>query len=739
MAVIETWVECDLQKPVEVHYLDGNLFSHNENANLIGAIVTNGGVAVNPLSGTVTGYAVLSDGTTVPCTGSKSGNKASVLLPAAAYLPGVISVSVFLTSGESVTTIAAVASNVLRTRTDTQVDPGSVVQDWTDTINAAMQDVTEAVQETENIIAVPYDELTFPVPLGAYTIYEHVLYRCINPISSSQSFTPGNWENKKVMDIISSLQETDIRYVPQSVVEAYGDSLADVAGHGNFIFNVRASQWDDEPFGGVGINTRYSESYDLQLVFSNAGNDIAYRLVNRTNNTVYLEWQIFTQTLNSTIDSKLSYYCKYEGISATDYSGKFANVAGVKNIITNIAYSQWDDVPFGGSGINMQYTTNYDLQLLFSNTEYDIAYRIVNRSTKEVYLAWNSIATILNNRFANYCQFEGIAGSDYSNTFANLAGVKNIITNIAYSQWNDVPFGGCGMNMQYTTNYDIQVIYALESNRIAYRFVARSNHAPYNGWHFLGGALSGKKVSIIGDSRSAYSGTVPSGNAVYYPKPSDQPPDLRNLSEMWWKRVIDWFGMTLVVNDSYSGGYVAYNSNMTNAAGILSSDTAINNLGTTAPDIILIFAGVNDWNGNANPLGEYDGTQTFPTTNTTFRDAMAVMLSKIQQKFPEADIWLCTNPYCCPMGTGSTVSAMPVPKAGNGGTTLKAFNDAIKDMANLFGCGVIDFAQCGVNWANLVNYSGDMGTTNGLHYNKNGHKLLADVAINTLGNYYLTI
>ena len=111
MAVIETWFEQDLQKAVQVQHLDGSLFSNNANGNRIGVVVYNNGVAAS-LSGTVSGYAVLPDGTTVPCTGSFSGNRASVLIPAAAYQPGIVFVSVFLTSGRTVTTLAAVAAAI---------------------------------------------------------------------------------------------------------------------------------------------------------------------------------------------------------------------------------------------------------------------------------------------------------------------------------------------------------------------------------------------------------------------------------------------------------------------------------------------------------------------------------------------------------------------------------------------------------------------------------------------------
>ena len=194
MAVIETWFNQDLQKPVQVNYLDGNLFSNNSNGNRIGVVVTNNGEAVT-LTGTVSGYAVLADGTTVPCTGTRSGNKASILIPPAAYLPGAIFVSVFLTDGNTVTTLAAVSSSVLRSRTDNQVDPGSVVTDWTQTINAAMQEVVDAAEGLEDIVATPYESLTFPVPLGAYTIYNQNLYRCTTPIATSEAFTAAHWSS----------------------------------------------------------------------------------------------------------------------------------------------------------------------------------------------------------------------------------------------------------------------------------------------------------------------------------------------------------------------------------------------------------------------------------------------------------------------------------------------------------------------------------------------------------------
>lgn len=222
MAVIETWFEQDLQKAVQVQHLDGSLFSNNANGNRIGVVVYNNGVAAS-LSGTVSGYAVLPDGTTVPCTGSLSGNRASVLIPAAAYQPGIIFVSVFLTSGSTVTTLAAVAANVQQARTDSQVSPGSAVTDWTQTINAAMQSVVTANAAN---MAVEYGSLTYPVPVGKYTIYNDLLYRCTTPIATAESWTASHWTRVRIADDVSYLKSALNHYIPSDSTEVELDFVS---------------------------------------------------------------------------------------------------------------------------------------------------------------------------------------------------------------------------------------------------------------------------------------------------------------------------------------------------------------------------------------------------------------------------------------------------------------------------------------------------------------------------------
>lgn len=123
MAVFETWLKSDLKKPLTVKPLAGNLFSADNQGNLIGVEVMDGGSPA-ALSGGVTGYVIRADGATLPISGTLAVNRASIVLPASAY--AVIGhVSIVIKVGT--TTVGACTSYVYQTTTDTIVDPGRVI------------------------------------------------------------------------------------------------------------------------------------------------------------------------------------------------------------------------------------------------------------------------------------------------------------------------------------------------------------------------------------------------------------------------------------------------------------------------------------------------------------------------------------------------------------------------------------------------------------------------------------
>ena len=152
MAQIETWYNQDLKQPVKVHYLHGNVFSQDNQGNILGVNVFDDGSPAS-LSGTVSAYIIRSDGATVPATGSISGNKASVALPEAAYaVPGIISVALKLTAGAVVVTLLAVVATVYASSTDAAVDPGSIIP--------SIQDLIDEINDAVETIPVDYSDLS---------------------------------------------------------------------------------------------------------------------------------------------------------------------------------------------------------------------------------------------------------------------------------------------------------------------------------------------------------------------------------------------------------------------------------------------------------------------------------------------------------------------------------------------------------------------------------------------------
>lgn len=149
MAQIETWLNTDLKKPVRVIPLKGKLFTQDAMGNLIGVHVFDEGEPAT-LVGSVIGWVMLENQTTVVVTGEKSGNDAYIVLPEAAYAyPGLISITIQLVdeSGEEEvkTTVGACTAYVYKSATDVTIDPGEVVPDLA-TLLAKIEEMTEATE-----------------------------------------------------------------------------------------------------------------------------------------------------------------------------------------------------------------------------------------------------------------------------------------------------------------------------------------------------------------------------------------------------------------------------------------------------------------------------------------------------------------------------------------------------------------------------------------------------------------
>ena len=235
--------------------------------------------------------------------------------------------------------------------------------------------------------------------------------------------------------------------------------------------------------------------------------------------------------------------------------------------------------------------------------------------------------------------------------------------------------------------------------------------------------LKGKTVSIIGDSISTYQGYIPQGYAHFYPKGN-----VTSVSNTWWYQVINELGLTLLKNCSWSGSECYGDSTSTTNAAAGCSTARINDLanGAIKPDIVFCYIGINDF-FNGVGLSEWTPTSAIPSESTdvnNFLDAYVIMINKIRNKYPDTRIFCFTLMDCPTVKEG-------YPLVNGAGKSLYDFNQAIKMVADAFGCDVIDLHNCGLNQYNFKNYGTD--TT---HPNINGHKIMKDkVKVELISKY----
>ncbi len=156
-----------------------------------------------------------------------------------------------------------------------------------------------------------------------------------------------------------------------------------------------------------------------------------------------------------------------------------------------------------------------------------------------------------------------------------------------------------------------------------------------------------------------------------------------------------------------------------------------------APDYIIIARGCNDWSHGQGTLitdGYFDNpeTWTYPTTDVVgsyfgIKEAVSLTVKKMREAYPKAKIYLCTITY---NNRGSKNTFPPC----YGGKSMVSFNNAIRECAEFFGCGLLDLAACGVTHENLKTFAPD-----GTHLNAAGHKLAGEKAIADFGSQETTL
>lgn len=209
--------------------------------------------------------------------------------------------------------------------------------------------------------------------------------------------------------------------------------------------------------------------------------------------------------------------------------------------------------------------------------------------------------------------------------------------------------------------------------------------------------LKGKLISILGDSISTYEGVSndPSANSTTIYNPAFYR-GIFPLSSTYWHRVMDNLGLTLCVNNSWSGG---------NLSGVDNPDSGVNRAKSlsrddgTSPDIIIVFMGIND-------LGRSIDAEVFASD---YKRTLAI----IKEKHPKAQV-------CCVNLPDRDVFLKRRAEIFN-----TAINTAVKSMGDNF--FIADLFSSRLN--NDFYY---MNTLDGLHPDEDGMRIIAEIVENAI-------
>lgn len=165
--------------------------------------------------------------------------------------------------------------------------------------------------------------------------------------------------------------------------------------------------------------------------------------------------------------------------------------------------------------------------------------------------------------------------------------------------------------------------------------------------------LSGKYISVLGASTSTFNGVsndeqmnaTLAANVSYYPSSF-----LNNVSDTWWMQLVNAFDLKLCVNNSWSGSCITTTVDGEEKAGCMNRATELHNdhLGID-PDIIILIIGGNDALrgyeiGTYSGVGDiYDADQNaYVGDCRLFGQAYATMVHKVKNRYPAADIYVCS-------------------------------------------------------------------------------------------------
>lgn len=185
---------------------------------------------------------------------------------------------------------------------------------------------------------------------------------------------------------------------------------------------------------------------------------------------------------------------------------------------------------------------------------------------------------------------------------------------------------------------------------------------------------TGKKFSILGDSISTFKGVTTDDPNTFYGRVMCEKGGFSGVDDTWWMRVIHGLGGVFERDNAFAGSCVADGWGLGRG---MSSAERTGALG--APDVILIFGGANDFG--------------FGVPAAAFREAYALMLARLRERYPAAEIW------CGTLINGVKVlEDEPYFMGEEPSKELEPFSSIIRACAAEAGARLVDMAASGLEY-----------------------------------------
>lgn len=402
---------------------------------------------------------------------------------------------------------------------------------------------------------------------------------------------------------------------------------------------------------------------------------------------------------------------KYLAITLSDYDslGKVP-----ENIVTaiNFVNTAWTDYPTGaqyGVLLSGRVSANYKIQIVYEYGDHkNLWWRIVNRTTGAVFVAWQRLATSIElDTVLSYVNKLIIGVADYM-TEKNITKLSQISENVVMlttSAIEDAPFANAVFfNMRYSTNYDIQFAFTLSSKQFAYRIINRSTGEPYTSWGTTS-MISAQTVLSVGDSICYGSRNGRKGF----------------LGDLYLNRQDASYPSARLSNTRINDGkhFCIYQQ-------LIDFATDIDNV-DFHPDIIVADGGINDY-GNDVAMGTMP---TKPVQNDTEADALdkSTLIGATEYLFYNMIKYYPTAQRFFVLTHRDKTK--PWTKNYSGGYTQTEMNEAITQVCKIYGVRVIDvFNESMINTAfsyyiSPTPYSSDASVTNLYYVDNDGVHPLA--------------